>query len=1070
MPGLRLYSSNRLEVLVAALARVLAQPLSSPLAKEVIVVQSKGMERWLSMHLATHLGILSNCAFPFPNAFIENICERVLTVSKNAKFTREAMTWAIMKLLPDHLGTRRFERIRFYLHDDVTGLKQYRLCRYLAETFDQYLVFRPEMILDWDRDNLDHFQEERDREMEAWQAVLWRELSAGGGDHRAHLRARLFKEIQAIDPKLLPERVSVFGISYLPPFHLEFLHAISSSADVHFFQMNPCREFWFDIRSEREQTRMSQGYGGDRGDLYLEEGNSLLASMGRQVRAFLNEVYSHAPQDLDLYEDIPPDTILHTIQADILDLKDASKDGRIPIDDADHSIQVHSCHSPSREVEVLHDNLLALFEEDHSLKAEDILVMAPDIELYASLIEAVFSHGNTIPYSIADRGILKRQVFDAFFAILDLFHGRFYASEVLSILEAAPVRRRFRIEEEDLTVIQGWIEDTRIRWGFDAGDKEARGLPAVQENTWRSGLDRLLLGYAIQGRGEKVFEGILPYDDMEGDSVLLFDAFLACVMSLFTYARSFGQMRTLQEWAVLLTGLVEDLFDREEDVAGINALRHAIRGLAEAFDAGYDKALGLNVIKEALQDGLKQEVAKGFMARGVTFCALLPMRSIPFRVVYLLGMNIDAYPRRDVQKGFDLMALRPRMGDRSKREDDRYLFLETIISARDILCISYVGQDIKDNSPIPPSVLLSELLEYLEKRFTRGDVLITDHIVRRHRLQAFSPSYFMGKKKFFSYSKPDFDACQALMHQQTRIQRFISIGLPAPGDEWKILDIDTLSRFFENPVRFLLKERLHLAIEEGPSPLEDRENFVLSGLAWYQIRQQMAQLRLRGFDEERVRSLIKADGMLPHGSPGDVAYRDVAHDVGNFIETVASYTHDLSPEPSQVELELRGFRISGSLMLSPSGLISYRCAKVKSKDLIRVWIRHLVLNTVRPEGRNTSYYIGTDKVFEFQWVEGSAEILPGLLDLYLAGLVRPLHFFPESSLSYVEAVIEGKNPKDALKKAKRVWRGDVFSRGEAEDVYYHIYPGELDPLDGAFEKISFEILESLKEHCREVGL
>ncbi len=230
------------------------------------------------------------------------------------------------------------------------------------------------------------------------------------------------------------------------------------------------------------------------------------------------------------------------------------------------------------------------------------------------------------------------------------------------------------------------------------------------------------------------------------------------------------------------------------------------------------------------------------MTGGMTFCAMLPMRSIPFRVICLLGMNDDAYPRQTKPLGFDLMARNPRPGDRSRRNDDRYLFLEAILSAREKLHISYVGQSIQDNSIRPPSVLVSELLDYIEEGFEVPGEKILEHIVTKHRLQAFSPEYFRKKGKLIQL----FPGESARPHGRSWIltkkeRRFITRGLPEPSEEWKTVDVNQLCRFLTNPAKFLLTQRLGIYLEEEEALFDETEPFEVKGLEKYQLEQELVE-------------------------------------------------------------------------------------------------------------------------------------------------------------------------------------------------------------------------------------
>ena len=1075
MPGLKLYTSNRLEILAEKLAGLLRKPLPSPMEKEIILVQSKGMERWVSMELARYHGICANYRFPFPNRFVSEVFQKVIPdLPEDSPFDPAVMAWKVMKLLPSCLDKRAFKNLTFYLEEDRASLKLFQLSFRIADLFDQYLTFRPGMILDWQKEKGPHSQD--------WQAILWRELVKG--NERAHHAALLQAFLEGIrrpSARLenLPERIVVFGISALPPFHVQVLAEVSRFIDVHLFLMNPCQEYWGDIVSGRVMMKVveHEKKAGPPEDLHLERGNSLLASMGMLGRDFLKLITDLGSEDYALFAEPGEENLLSTIQADILNLRDRGKEGseKKKITQADYSIQVHSCHSPMREVEVLQDGLLSLFAGDPALLPKDILVMTPDIETYAPYIQAVFSlppgDPRFIPFSIADRGVRKEsQMIEAFLSLLDLPGSRFGATQVLDILESRAVRSRFSLAEADLELVERWVGETRIRWGIDGESRKELGLPEFSENTWRAGLERMLLGYALPGRDE-LFSGILPYDRIEGGEAEVLGNFLGFMEKLFTSSGELAQARTLEDWSEFLLRLFETFFlpDAETEREA-RVIRRVLNDLAgKQALAGFDEKVELDVIQSYLRGCLEAEgFGFGFLTGGLTFCAMLPMRSIPFKVICLLGMSDEAYPRRTKPLGFDLIAREPQPGDRSRRKDDRYLFLEALLSARQRLYISYVGQSVQDNSIRPPSVLVSELLDYVEQGFEAPGKEILDQVVSRHRLQAFSPEYFRKNEKLFSYSEENFEAARRAADAPIELGPFIATDLPEPGKEAKKIELGQLCRFFANPARFLVNQRLNIYLEEEAEVLDEREPFQLSGLEKYQLEQDLFGRALEKGSLRDFFPVIRASGQLPHGTPGELLYGQSRAGVEAFLRDLVAFTQGKILEPLEVDLRIGGFQLVGRLEnIYAAGLLRFRYADVKPRDRLTLWIHHLVLNmTGAKDYPASSWLIGKDLQCVYPPVSESERILQGLLKVYWEGMGKPLHFFTRSSWIYAEALAKGKDEERALRAASKEWLGDDYSHGESEDPYLQICFRNKDPLDEEFENLSREIFGPIVK-CEE---
>ena len=1078
METLRVFTGNRLENLADALAGFLRIPPSSPLSPEVIVVQSKGMERWVSMQLAERHGVCANCRFPFPNAFIQEVFSKVhRDMPEPSLYDPDIMTWRIMKALPDLIEETAFKTIRIYLESGQTDLKRFQLSQRIADLFDQYLLFRPEMMFLWEKGRAQN-----------WQALLWRRLVEGHErEHRAALAVKFFSAMEE-NPELppgLPERIHVFGISALPRFHLQVLASLSRVAEVNLFLMNPCREYWGDIfaAAEMRKRALSENAVFEEG-LHMEKGNSLLASMGALGRDFFEMIQDYPIEEASVFAEPEGEGFLASIQRDVLNLQERLDKKKASSEDL--SVRIHSCHSPMREVEVLRDQLLRMFEEIPGLLPKDILVMMPNIESYAPYIQAVFDASREeerIPFSIADRSIRKEGgIGETLLNILDLEGSRFEVTRILKILECEAVRRRFGFSEDDLEAVRRWVFETRIRWGIDEKHKRRFGLPSFPQNTWRAGMERLLLGFAMPGRNETLFSGILPYDAVEGGETRILGSLAECAEKLFNRSNSLGQMRTLEAWQGELLELLDDFFEPgEEAEREILLIRRMVDDLARSGKASrFDERVHLRVVTNRLGQGLDQTgFGFGFMTGGVTFCAMLPMRSIPFRVICMLGMDGEAYPRQSKSLGFDYMSKYPRRGDRSRRNDDRYLFLEAILSARERLYISYVGQSIQDNSVIPPSVLVSELMDYLEQGFEIPGCNIRDHLHTRHRLQAFSPEYFKERSNLFTYSERNYEIAERVVSGRKRAGPFVTGTLSEPDETWRTVDLQRLCEFYANPAKFLLTRRLGLSLETGSSLGEEKEPFEVQTLERYLLEESMLWRRLQGRALEEDYPFALASGRLPHGTVGQCVYEGLSQGVEHFAQALRPLISEQAFDSRDFEIRVGGFSLAGSLdRVFRDKMVRYRYARLRARDFMVSWIHHLALNVARPNGfpRHTllaglSGEKGEERrrvFFEYEPPDMGERVLEELLKRYWEGLRVPLRFFPDSSRKYAELrLVRDKPSEAALEKAYETWQGDEWHRGENDDPYYALCFRESDPMDASFEEIALEVFEPLLKHLKE---
>ena len=1061
--ALNLFTSNRMEVLVDALGTNLREPPATAFTKEVIVVQSKGMQRWLSMQLASRFGVWANGHYPFPNAMVHELFEMFFSPAPDSTlFSPEVMVWKIMRLLPELVHSAPFSTLQHYLTDDQDGMKRFQLSEKIADTFDQYTFYRPEMLRDWEA-------AVPGSSAEGWQPILWRQLSIGHqGKHRGKLKESFCRQMNAATTGAVdfPERIALFGISYLPKFHLDIFSAVSTVTEVNLFLLSPTREYWGDIISKKALARLSAQERALR-----TEGNPLLSSLGTIGRDFSDMIIDLGDVALtqdERYSDPGESTLLHALQSDILNLSCAGEEGaRRILEPGDRSIWIHSCHSPLREIEVLHDNILFMLDKLSGLALRDIVVMTPDIESYSPYISSVFGAvadgSSVLHYSIADRRMMNEgEIARAVLKLLALPDSRLHASDLFDLLASPPVSRCFSLCDEELEIIRGWIEKSGIRWGMDEGDRTGRGLPAYRENSWMAGLDRLLLGYAMPDEGV-LFNDILPYDDLSGSAAETLGKFAEFVNAVDTVVKSLERPRSIGDWCQQFQTLLKDFIlpdeSSEREYTAIAMLTEQISGnaaLAE-FSGEVSSTVILSWFRSRLE---QQEQGIGFMTGGITFCAMLPMRSIPFKVVALIGMNDSAFPRQSRAPGFDLVAQSPCRGDRSLRNEDRYLFLESILSARDLLYISYVGQSIKDNSESPPSVLVSELLDTVRRGFSLPDQrAVEQHLVVRHRLQAFNADYFSDESQLFSYSTENYKALIEKESSQTE-RPFIDEPLKPPSDEWKTVPLEKLLRFYDNPSGFFLEHRLGIRVEATVLPLEDREHFTLEGIELYSLKQELLEVELGEGNAEEMLPIFRSRGMLPPARHGEEMFRKMLDEVRDFAGIVREKSGSETPlAPLEVDLQLGEFRLTGILEhLMPHRLLRYRCAKLKIKDQMRSWIEHLLLNSVAETGYPVeTTLVMSNTIRNFLPVSCAAGHLEKLLNFYWKGLSRPLHFFPRSSFAYAV--------KGSLEAARREWRDDTFNNypGEGSEPSIRRCFGSLEPFDEEFCAVAVELLGPMIE-------
>ncbi|PXF32812.1 exodeoxyribonuclease V subunit gamma [Pokkaliibacter plantistimulans] len=1016
-PGLMVIHGNHPEALRDVLVAWMQRYPLAPLENEVVLVQSNGIAQWLKLALAEHpdnggCGIAAAIDAQLPSRFLWQAYRAVLgeeRVPKTSPFDKAFLIWRLMRLLPALLRESVFSPLERFLSGDHDLRKRHQLAVRLADLFDQYQVYRADWLADWAR-GADVLLTSRDGHKPVpdnalWQPRLWRALldDVGAEQHtsRAEIHRRFLAAVPAMAsqqrPQGLPRRLLVFGISSLPQQALEVLAAIANWTQVLMCVHNPCEHFWADIiadkdllRAERRRQSRKSGMPEMIPDDQLHlHAHPLLAAWGKQGRDFIGLLDVHderehyeqrfldIQQRVDLFNGNGDDTLLQQLQEDIRDLRPVAESRALwpAVDTArDHSLRFHVVHSAQREVEVLHDQILAARAANPRLQPRDIIVMVPDINNYAHHIQAVFGQfgwddPRYIPYSLADRG---QRSFDpllnAVEKLLGLPLSRFAVSDLLDLLEVPALRRRFAIDEQQLPLLHRWIAAARIRWGLHAEQRQSLALPqAPEQNTWLFGLRRMLLGYAV-GSGE-AWGDIEPMDEIGGLDAALLGPLSQLLDRLDQHWQLLCSEASVQQWVGRVRALMDDFFaaDEAEDGYTLLQLENVLQAWQEEADsAAMNDDLPLAVVREHLLGQLDQSsLSQPFFAGAVTFATLMPMRAIPFRHVYLLGMNDGDYPRTRIPMDFDLMGHDYRPGDRSRREDDRYLFLEAMLSAREHLHISWIGRSINDNSERPPSVLVAQLRDHLAAVWRlqgqeQDDAALLHALTVEHRLQPFNRDYFSAQGPLFSYANEWREGLLAEQQGQTPVSSTATLAA-FPWEE--ALSLKQLADFLRDPLRYFLRVRLGVHFELDDPASEDQEPFALDGLGNWQIQDELIQAqllavqqggdRLQALDNQLQRVVRRGD--LAPGNFAVLQQEQLIEPMDTLFEqyeqVLAQWPNEQPDEPLECDIGeqpvsdwLTHMRSNaagqrGRVVLTSSGMIKNRA--YRHDKLLPYWLAHV---------------------------------------------------------------------------------------------------------------------------------
>lgn len=1057
----RLYHSNALDVLAGLLARqVAALPADGDwLRPDIVLVPQHSMRRWLQQTLAEHSGICANLIFLTPGEFVDLALDANLEPSADGdRLTADTLRWHLLR----ELRTAPPAALRGFAADP-DPLKRWSLANALASTYERYQTWRRPWLLGWER-----------APGQDWQAELWRRI-ARGRRHRARRIDDYLRQVS--EPRGLPPRLFVFACQNLAPDALQVIASQARAGEQHFYLHTPSRAFWGDLnRWTSYAPALDDDFlGGDDGIAP----NPLLAAWGQAGRDFIAGLVSGesvAPA-FEIAPHVEPDAgaLLGRMQQDVLHNRRPLAGGadiawpRSAVRTDDASLQFHSCHTRLREVQVLHDQLRALLEapgmpEKPALRARDIAVLAPDIDAYAPHIEAVFGGAlgsdREIPYTLADTSPLANaSLAAAFLRLLELPLRPLTANDAIDLLAVPAVAARFGVDQDDRDTLQTQLKEAGARWGLDAADRARHGAPAEGAYSLEFALDRLLLGHA-SGDDADIGE-VAPWPDLEGRATDALDGLLRFVALLRDIAARLAQPHPPAVWARELDRLLDAAFDAERDSPDATALRRLREGIAEFAEgarlAGYDAPVEHAVVLEQVRERLARGDARApFLSGGVCFGLMVPMRLIPFQVVCLLGMDEAAFPARDARDPLDrivrdLDTRERRVGDPSRRDADRYLFLQLFSSAGRALYLSWCGIDPRDGSEREPSATVSELLDAAVRYHAPDDgdrESVRRALVVRHALQPFSPSAFGAPSVDEREGDPRRFSFDARWHEAAAergvggdLPAFAPLPLPRAAPAVEPLSIDRLRSALMRPHAAYLQDSVGLRLPEEEAPLAEHEPFgEPDPLSRYQLRHAAFAAWLRTGSRPEGAALharLLARALAAPGADGRASVEATLDDIAPFAQCALAEGFGIDSESLPIALATRSRLLQGSLR------------DVQNGGALRV--------ALSPDGRHGGQALrhGIDRwlaslhglpLYEIAVANGASQpalrvypplreaaaiaSLQALIDLREEALREPLPFLPRSGYTYFGLARE-KGRDIALEKAAEGWRGGDRQFGEA---------------------------------------
>ena len=1045
---LRLHRAERPAALVDALARILASPLADPFAPEVVAVPAKGVERWLTQRLSTVLGttdgdgVAANIRFPSATRLVDEAVAAASGIeADDDAWAPQRVLWQLLEIIDSCVGEPWCTVLAAHLGDgagDHRAGRRYATAEHLRDLFRSYEQHRPAMLTEWAAgQDTDGAGGALEADLH-WQAELWRRLRAVLGTPSPAERLDATCEKLVAQPALhdLPERLSVFGATRLSTAQRQVLRALGEHRDVHLWLPHPSPALWASLAHEQPPTRRRT----DRTALQVR--HPLTASLSRDVREL--QLLLHDVTTVHHPGDHPSGTLLAEVQAAIRQERPPTRAAS-----ADGTIQVHACHGPPRQVEVLREALLRLFQDDDTLEPRDVLVMCPDVETYAPLVRAAFgqpgpggpgtgtagddhpAHGLRV--RLADRSLRQTNpLLDTVAGLLDLAQGRVTASQVLDLAATEPVRRRFGFDDDDLDRLRDWAGRAGVRWGIGEQQRAAYALGQVRQGTWTTGLDRILLGVAADETELGHVDTALPLDDVDSSDIELAGQLAELVDRLDEVLTHLQGPQPVRDWIAALTGALELLTDTSD--ADAWQLAQARRELAEAAEHGHDAELRLADVRVLLRGRLAGRPTRAnFRTGSLTVCTMVPMRSVPHRVVALLGLDDGVFPRGGALDGDDVLQRDPCLGERDPRSEDRQLLLDAVMSAGDHLLLLYTGADPVSGATRPPAVPLGELIDVV--RSTAGaDVVV------RHPLQPFDARNFQADVVTgtpFSFDRGALAGAQAAQGGRRPAGPFLAAPLPTrPTAD---VELARLVAFLVHPTKAFLAQRLGVRVPTSEDALTDALRAELDPLEKWDVGERMLTARLAGVDLADFRRAELRRGTLP---PGPIGLR-LLDGLAGEVEVLAAAvlpSHDVLARQVDVAVDLGGGRLLTGTVKGlhgrphPGRVVRATYSRLGPKHRLTAWVQLLAVGaaTALTTGRGKFTGAATSTL---TLPADPGAVLRDLVELYDAGTTGPLPIATGASHAYAARRAAGDTQDEAMTAAGKEW-DSLFGDGKDAHVQY----------------------------------
>lgn len=937
---LKIFYSNRVEQLYHLLSQNLFSDFS-PFARRLIIVPTVAIKSWLLLQLAKDRGIATGLEVLYLDDAIQHLNEEFiqtkipptyhpapleLSLKIEEHISKIAHAWAELTAQQKNLWKPLFDYLKINFNENGSTRFSKRsekrlasLATSMAELFKDYGKYGQHMVQAWDSS------------IDDWQQALWSAVFST--ENHWEILSPSDPIVESTTVHARPLKIYLFSVSFLSSSDFYFYEKMSQHLPVHYYSLSPCYYFWSDTVSDKEAKRLEL-YWKKRGvskaqqktlEDYLKDRNPLLANwgkLGRQMTVLLeesnHESFTHYSipsclQSMEVYRLLiddflpleashPLPSLLQCIQADMLLMRNPQTE-KIFLP-SDKSIQLHGAPTKPREVEVLYHNLLNIINNEKHLEPCDIIVMAPDINVYAPYIRQIFgAEQSLLDFQLMDIHTLSEEsLTKQFWHLIKLPFSRWNAEEILFLLSFSSFQQRHQFSPEDIQSIRHWIEDAKILWGGDAAHRNEllhqrycqHMIENTNQGTWEGGFETLLLGLTMQTPADFQTVGV------EMSQGVLLGKFISVLRSLKHDLAPLtdNSPKTYAEWVLILKSLIYNyLIDEPQSEEGEReALLDFLDTLSQSSRWIPEHQVTFNAVKSHLESHLNQQsvVYRENHLQTVKFCSMLPMRAIPSKVIALLGLQENAFPRLDHSSSLNLMKEHPECDYYPSRTDyDRYLFLETLLSAREYLLLSYTTHSFSDGKTQEPSLLITELMHYIDQAFITSHPDICASLTYKHPYTSYHSDYFTPHAVLKNFSHQDYQAAlsyyQSVKNSPHLFLHEFKFQKNEPFMTAEIyVSLQQIKNTIQNPIKNYFNKTLGMYIGDEESFLQTEESFVVDALQMYHLKKDSLKQGLQPLVEQ-----AEKQGKLPLGLFKQTAIQSIQQEVMKYHKTLSEMQVDI---------------------------------------------------------------------------------------------------------------------------------------------------------------------------------